>query len=281
MCDQPVCPFLCNGRGTCDPSTRKCDCNKRFTGPDCNIPVCRFGGDSVGLSCSGHGVCVTVGFGLDEIVLCNCVEKYYGENCEKLRCPNDCGARGICVNGKCACDDGFNGDACQYFCPGANSSTSPVSFCAGHGECVLTNRFLSGSSGVQLQSCKCVAGWIGEACDLVGCPGSQDPRANPNALVCSGHGSCDLAKTQCSCTGGYSGLDCAIRPVCPDGCSGHGACIPGVLLANGLLGSPQCLCDMGWSSSLAGGVNNCARNMLGCKNNCSFQGDCVNSQCVC
>jgi len=38
---------------------------------------------------------------------------------------------------------------------------------------------------------------------------------------------------------------------------------------------------MGWSSSLAGGVNNCARNMLGCKNNCSFQGDCVNSQCVC
>jgi len=89
-----------------------------------------------------------------------------------------------------------------------------------------------------------------------------------------------IGTATCSCTGGYSGEDCATKPICPDGCSGHGVCVPGVVLANGVLSSAQCFCDVGWASSLPS-VNNCARNMLGCTNNCSFQGDCVNKQCLC
>jgi len=62
-------------------------------------------------------------------------------------CPDNCSGRGNCSRktGKCDCNPGFEGDACQ-------NKTCP-SNCSGHGKCDVT-----------LGACKCDQGFTGSDC---------------------------------------------------------------------------------------------------------------------
>ena len=44
-----------------------------------------------------------------------CVGAYYGEHCEnKCNDSLNCSGNGMCIhNGKCACNEGFQGDSCE------------------------------------------------------------------------------------------------------------------------------------------------------------------------
>lgn len=82
---------------------------------------------------------------------------------------------------------------------------------------------------------------------------------------CSGNGTCDTSTGLCTCTGGYTGPNCAPIP-CPNNCSEHGTCdkTKGV-----------CTCTDGYT-----GIN-CAP--IPCPNDCSGHGSCndTNGRCTC
>ncbi|MCO4762116.1 MAG: Ig-like domain-containing protein [Myxococcales bacterium] len=83
-CDQPLPPCVgktCNNQGVCDTTTNKCECSKGFTGENCNQctdakqtwPKC--GDGKCGLSCKGHGGCVSQNS-------CLCEAGFTGASCE-------------------------------------------------------------------------------------------------------------------------------------------------------------------------------------------------------
>jgi len=78
--------------------------------------------------------------------------------------------------------------------------------------------------------------------DLVQCDGDFDNVTNricPNG--CSGHGTCNSVDGTCTCSSGYTGLDCSLTP-CPvvsgAECNGLGSC-------NGFTGA--CECQLGYA----------------------------------
>ena len=93
--------------------------------------------------CNGRGVCLSNGNGC----LCDCFSGFTGGDCGLRTCPTartwsdeaigvdtahqlaECAHRGTCdrTTGRCTCDAGFTGNACQR-------KACPLS-CSGHGEC--------------------------------------------------------------------------------------------------------------------------------------------------
>jgi len=147
------------------------------------------------------------------------------------RCPNSCSGAGTCgADDKCTCYPNFKGTDCsERVCPyqigfadvaSADNSAHAYMECSGKGLC-------DRKSG----TCKCFAGYEGEACRRTVCPNS-----------CSGHGTCELmseiaadpsnaaggaanrvfntwesAKHQvCKCDPYWGGVDCSARQ-CPKG----------------------------------------------------------------
>eukprot|EP01080_Neovahlkampfia_damariscottae_P007011 gene7011-11176_t len=105
--------------------------------------------------CSNHGNCTTVGGQLD----------------------------------KCACDDGWTGDQCQYpICFGI-AATEP-SVCSSHGNCT------------QPDTCVCSSGWTGSKCEIPICYGYNAT----DSRVCFGRGNCTYPDT-CACPVEYH-TDC-------------------------------------------------------------------------
>ena len=94
-------------------------------------------------------------------------------------CLGGCSGRGVCFDGRCFCDPGYEGADCgrEARCP---------SGCELHGTCAY---------GV----CWCDPGFAGIACESVfACPNE-----------CSGHGRC--ANARCYCETGWGGVDCALE----------------------------------------------------------------------
>ena len=92
-------------------------------------------------------------------------------------CLGGCDGRGVCFEGKCFCDPGWEGADCSRA-----SACAPG--CEQHGVCEY---------GV----CWCDPGFSGPACDdTIACPGE-----------CHGHGTC--ANAQCYCDDGWRGSDCS------------------------------------------------------------------------
>ena len=107
---------------------------------------------------------------------CKCDPGYFGSDCSRGACPNNCTQRGECVNGACMCAAGFTGEDCAIaICPND---------CSAHGRC----------EGLR---CKCDAGWSGHDCSLRTCVDD-----------CSRHGHC--YNGTCYCDHGYGGPSCQI-----------------------------------------------------------------------
>jgi len=103
FCEQTLCSTNCSEpHGYCDTSKGVCRCAPGFGGSDCSKK------ESKALhECSGHG-----GIGTDGT--CKCEDAWMGFLCEQRRCPDDCSGYGLCANGTCICDNGYEGKNCAY-----------------------------------------------------------------------------------------------------------------------------------------------------------------------
>ncbi|ETP40243.1 hypothetical protein F442_12372 [Phytophthora nicotianae P10297] len=141
--------------------------------------------------CSGHGTCNTRN-------LCECDARHFGFDCSQERCPLgpawvaparamddahylvECSNKGVCDHkeGKCTCDEGFIGSACQRLeCPND---------CNDVGQCMslrdLSALFAVGTEPLYdawdadtIYGCKCSKGYHGYDCSLKSCPRGDDP----------------------------------------------------------------------------------------------------------
>lgn len=285
LCDMPRCKDDCHGHGLCVQGG--CVCDKAWYGDTCSLQRCP-------RDCSGAGYCFNGE--------CHCVHGFRGADCsrihatgqvftvkmqrgtllkappainsfrnsatlralDKVTCPENCNNRGSCsAAGRCHCNTGFSGPACQSYCP---------NLCSHQGDCIEG-------------ACLCFAGFMGVDCSVVGC--------------CNGHGSCDVPG-ECLCEPGWTGNDCSLRVMCADPtCSGHGTCTngkchcsmgfegPTCALASGMCNPPcgpsgacdpmtkTCTCMQGWTGL------QCLTQIKTCPKNCNSRGLCMNGMCMC
>ncbi len=306
------CPSACSGHGHCSLHGR-CDCDEGFGGPACGAVTAPIA--ACPDACSGHGRC-------DPRSGCHCDAGFSGPSCSKLSvvaarghaarysaaapCPDNCSGKGRCVpeTGRCQCESGFAGAACNI---AALSVASCPHNCSGHGSCEFSSAAEGGGDGHRFGGMgRCVCGselhhsWSGVGCESLaaveGCP-----------YGCSAHGVCEPLRGspghgRCVCRDGFSGkacdreLRCPARcnlrgncidgkchcgvgwqgpacdvPRCEGGCSGHGECLPPI--GEGSAGA--CLCAGGWA-----GVA-CDEWRPYCPNACSGHGECRGGRCVC
>jgi hypothetical protein len=216
----------CSGRGLCDRRSGLCQCFSGFTASngrgargttaDCGfafLPVtsCPAPLAGGGVECSGHGTCA--GY---PTYACACFDGWRGGagDCSRRSCPlglawfdapsapntahalAECSNKGTCLraSGRCACQELFEGEACERMtCPGSGANGG-AGECSGHGQC-LTMAELA-----QL------------AMTPLGDPAPTTYGADPNNAL-----TWDAQKVRgCFCDAGWQGYDCSER-ACPFG----------------------------------------------------------------
>lgn len=300
-CSIPMCTNLnqCNGHGKCNQLGR-CECEKGFSGEDCNLGGCPD-------DCSGHGIC---GYGM----LCKCDVGWSGENCRLQACGNGC-VHGTCSDtGECVCEEGYRGESCEMrecdepcdvhgTCDAFGLCKCDVGWedktcstpicplnCSNHGIC-SEEHLCECDEGYEAPFCKhkvcvpdkdghicsqhgvcksgeclCEPGWFGSACTLHECPSVEDK----NGIVrnCSGHGHCpSKGNGHCDCDEGYVGETCS-EILCPENCHNKGECVP---RASGK--GVHCKCKEGWKGLSC--------NVPECPNKCNGNGYCLYGSCYC
>ncbi len=152
-------------------------------------------------ACNEHGTC--------KDGLCVCNDGFEGDSCTPVAktpspapapapapspavpaaCPGNCTGHGECVNGTCACADGFFGADCNG---------CAVADCSLHGKC---------TDG----ACVCDAAYTGAGCE------TELPKPCLNNCTSNGtssdHGSCDAASGKaptCVCKPEWTGADCSM-----------------------------------------------------------------------
>lgn len=150
----------CNDRGLCDHAKGICTCNGIFSSSSGLITVATGNSGDCGFhttqptacagstSCSGHGTCSG-----SSNFICTCFEGFTGYDCSVQTCPKgkawwdeptatdtahgmvECSGRGICAGGKCTCQTGYEGVACERIsCP----IDAELGMCSGAGRCLTT-----------------------------------------------------------------------------------------------------------------------------------------------
>lgn len=154
---QGACPSKCNRHGTCG-SDNICTCFPGYTGYDCNSRACPKGAPWVDFATGQDSVRAVA---------------------------QECSNRGLCdrSNGKCECDTGFAGPACERL---QLCRTN----CNGHGKCMSMramaatkndyNLFYSATYDTpwdadRIFGCVCDHGYTGADCSLRQCPYGDDP----------------------------------------------------------------------------------------------------------
>ncbi|XP_029959508.1 N-acetylglucosamine-1-phosphodiester alpha-N-acetylglucosaminidase isoform X2 [Salarias fasciatus] len=111
------------------------------------------------------------------------------------RCrPVNCSGNGDCVDGRCRCQEGWQGAACD-------SLVCQPPACGAHGVCTAGG-------------CVCDAGWRGKNCSQECLPGFYGDGCNQTCSCING-GSCDHVYGRCACPPGFTGDAC--EQVCPLG----------------------------------------------------------------
>ncbi|XP_068997176.1 N-acetylglucosamine-1-phosphodiester alpha-N-acetylglucosaminidase [Embiotoca jacksoni] len=113
----------------------------------------------------------------------------------RRRCqPENCSGHGDCVDGRCRCEDGWQGAACD-------SLVCQPAACQPHGFCTANG-------------CVCNAGWRGQNCSQECLPGFYGDGCNQTCSCVNG-GSCDPVLGRCACPPGFHGNTC--EQACPLG----------------------------------------------------------------
>ena len=214
----------CNGRGTCNPTTGRCDCtaNTNFY----TDPAQLFIDDQ--LQCRQSCNCANDGFCTSTTQAgCTCPTGVGGPTCN-LVCPNRCSNQGNCVprspdaplTPRCQCFLGYVGAHCQHKCPQASGVV-----CGGtQHRCVPPNDDDSQDNSPGRCSCKQDDGSFvtvsGNCNTFCANNGVFDPKSN--ACNCSAQ---FTSATRClRCSPGFLGPGCSVH--CKqDMCSGRGQCI--------------------------------------------------------
>ncbi len=187
------------------------------------------------LACTRNGVCIEG--------VCACRQGWMGTACHIKRCQKGCNNKGICNNGTCICNAGYAGKDCSISVD-FESNDCPHN-CSGHGMC-------------HKGKCFCHHGrYFSEDC-------SKPRKFCVDGCALNGH--CDYKSGMCICNPGRQGEDCG-RPQCLNNCSARGECRS----TNALFG--QCICADGWTGP------DCSD--LVCDDPCSGNGQCLNGQCFC
>ncbi|XP_028280919.1 N-acetylglucosamine-1-phosphodiester alpha-N-acetylglucosaminidase [Parambassis ranga] len=108
--------------------------------------------------------------------------------------PANCSGHGDCVDGRCQCQDGWQGAACD-------SLVCQLTACGPHGVCTANG-------------CVCDAGWRGQNCSQECLSGFYGDGCNYTCSCVNG-GSCDPVHGSCTCPPGFRGNAC--EQVCPLG----------------------------------------------------------------
>ncbi|KAL7394538.1 hypothetical protein ABVT39_027504 [Epinephelus coioides] len=104
------------------------------------------------------------------------------------RCqPANCSGHGDCVDGRCRCQEGWQGAACD-------SLVCQPPACGAHGICTANG-------------CVCDAGWRGKNCSQECLPGFYGDGCN-QTCACVNGGSCDPVHGHCTCPPGFRGNTC-------------------------------------------------------------------------
>jgi len=163
-------------------------------------------------------------------------------------CRSDCSNQGMCLAGKCLCNNGFYGDSCEH--------RRCLNDCSGNGQC-LTGR------------CKCSTNYGGEDCSQLlqtqsslaaflkrGLAAESEELAKQHSTVqqkkekacplnCNSRGDC--RDGTCQCRDGWTGLSCQDyeQPALIDFTEASAACA-GRCSGNGICESGQCRCNEGF-----------------------------------
>jgi hypothetical protein len=150
----------CNNRGLCDYAKGSCSCQGLFSSSSGSLTNAAGNAGNCGYyttapsscagstSCSGHGICS----GASNFE-CSCYEGWTAYDCSIQTCPTgkawwdeptsanvahgmiECSGRGLCTNGKCVCQAGYEGASCERIsCPLDTS----LGYCSGAGQCMST-----------------------------------------------------------------------------------------------------------------------------------------------
>jgi len=117
----------CSQRGSCVSATdyqsgktiRKCVCHAGWAGEDCSMAACYKNCSSTTTEFRGY---CSEEYPANQ---CICAEQYEGLYCERKLCLNKCSQNGVCIDGKCVCDEYWQGLDCSVitFQPGRVATT--------------------------------------------------------------------------------------------------------------------------------------------------------------
>lgn len=186
------------------------------------IPGSKFAGMQAPPAASVHpcrGDCSNQGMCLAGKCLCN--NGFYGESCEHIRCLNDCSGNGQCLTGRCKCSASYGGEDCSQL---LQTQSSLAAFLR-RGLAAESEELAKQQSPLKQQKAKA-------------CP-----------LNCNSRGDCHDGT--CKCHDGWAGLSCqdyeqtSEQPALVELAEAATSCA-GQCSGNGICESGKCRCNEGF-----------------------------------